>query len=261
MEIILFLVCLVACIIGAISGIGGGIIIKPVIDNIGFMNIYALNFLSGCTVLAMSTTSLYKSKNQNIRLKLDIPIFLGIGASIGGIIGKKLFDIITKSIDESVVELTQSVMLLGINIFILIYMFIQHKLKTKNLKSRGTTIILGCLLGIISSFLGIGGGPLNIATIYYFYSLDAKHTTLSSLIVVFFSQLSSLIFSLATHIPEFEVKNLIFMCFGGIVGALIGSKIAKKMNNDKTRIFFMYVLIILIILNIINILKFYRIMI
>ena len=258
MEITVFLVCLVACIIGAISGIGGGIIIKPVIDTLGIMDISTLNFLSGCTVLSMSSVSLYRNRNQEVKLN-NIPIYLGIGASVGGLIGKQIFDLTTNNFDDNIIELIQSIILFVINIFILVYIVIKDKIKSKNIKSKIITLILGCLLGIISSFLGIGGGPLNIAVIYYFYSLSSKQTTLSSLIVIFFSQLSSLIYSLLTHIPNFKYNILIIMCLGGIFGALIGSKIAKKMDNKKTQKFFINVLIILLLLNVFNILKFYGI--
>ncbi len=256
MEIILFLICLIACIIGAISGIGGGIIIKPIIDSFGIMSSSTLSFLSGCTVLCMSIVSLYKNKNQNIKLNFAIPIFLGIGASIGGIIGKQLFDIILKTFQNNIILLVQSILLFIINIFILIYMFLKNKLKCKNITSKIVTTILGCFLGIISSFLGIGGGPLNIAIIYYFYSLQPKETALSSLIVVFFSQLFSLISTFYFGIPNFKYSMLIVMCLGGVLGALIGTKISKKMNNNKTQKFFIIVLVGLIFINIYNILKY-----
>ena len=123
MEIILFFVCLIACIIGAISGIGGGIIIKPVVDSLNIMSISTLNFLSGCTILSMSIVSLYR--NKNVKLNFAIPIFLGIGASIGGIIGKQLFDIVGKNFDNSIVGFIQSILLFIINIFIYI-IFILH---------------------------------------------------------------------------------------------------------------------------------------
>ncbi|WP_317368778.1 sulfite exporter TauE/SafE family protein [uncultured Tyzzerella sp.] len=256
MGLILFFVCLIACIVGAISGIGGGIIIKPVVDSLNIMGIPTLSFLSGCTVLSMAIVSLFRSRKQNVKLNITIPIYLGIGASIGGIIGKQIFDIISKNFNNDAVGLVQSILLFIINILILVYMFISHKLKSKNIKSKVITIILGCLLGIISSFLGIGGGPINIVVIYYFYSLDAKQTALSSLIVVFFSQLASLILTFCIGIPSFKYINLIFMCLGGILGALIGSIISKKMDNNKTQKFFIFVLVFLVVINIYNIIKF-----
>ncbi|WP_250277725.1 sulfite exporter TauE/SafE family protein [[Clostridium] colinum] len=258
MNIVLFFVCLIACMVGSISGIGGGIIIKPIIDSLNIMNIATLSFLSGCTVLSMAIVSLYMSKSQYAKINYVLAIFLGLGASIGGILGKQIFGFFMKYFENSKIGLIQSILLFIINIFILGYMFVKNKLKSKNIKSKTITIILGTLLGIISSFLGIGGGPLNIAIIYYFYSLDAKQTTLFSLIIVFFSQLSSLILTIYTGLPNFIYTNVIVMCFGGVFGALIGSKIAKKMNNNKTQKFFIGVLLFLIFINIFNIINFLK---
>ena len=47
----LFLICFLASIIGAICGVGGGVIIKPVVDAFGLLTISQASFLSGCTVL------------------------------------------------------------------------------------------------------------------------------------------------------------------------------------------------------------------
>ena len=256
MEIILFLVCLIACVIGAISGIGGGIIIKPIVDSLGIIDIKSLSFLSGCTVLSMSVVSLFRAKKQNININFNVPIFLGLGAIIGGILGKNSFDILTKSFNNNIVGFIQSISLFFINIFILWYMYVKNKLQSKKIKSKIITILLGCLLGIVSSFLGIGGGPLNIAVIYYFYSFEPKQTTLASLIVVFFSQLSSLFSSIYVGLPQFSYLNLFVMCLGGIIGAMIGGNLAKKMDNNKTQKFFKKVLIILIFINIYNTIKF-----
>lgn len=52
--IVYILISFLASIAGAICGIGGGVIIKPVLDVVGLDNVTTISFLSGCTVLAMS---------------------------------------------------------------------------------------------------------------------------------------------------------------------------------------------------------------
>ena len=47
MEIVFFIVAATASAIGAMSGIGGGVIIKPVMDALQVMDISSINFLSG----------------------------------------------------------------------------------------------------------------------------------------------------------------------------------------------------------------------
>ena len=60
--LLIFLICFSASVIGAICGIGGGVIIKPVLDAFGIMDVATISFLSGCTVLSMTTYSVIKNK-------------------------------------------------------------------------------------------------------------------------------------------------------------------------------------------------------
>ena len=62
MEILFFVVCFLASIVGAICGIGGGVIIKPLLDALKILDVSQISFLSGCTVLSMSAYSVIKSK-------------------------------------------------------------------------------------------------------------------------------------------------------------------------------------------------------
>lgn len=52
--LIIMIVCFFSSVVGAICGIGGGVIIKPVLDATGIMEVATASFLSGCTVLSMS---------------------------------------------------------------------------------------------------------------------------------------------------------------------------------------------------------------
>lgn len=58
MWTICYLITFLACIIGTICGMGGGIIIKPVLDATGLMSVSTITFLSGCTVIAMAAWSI-----------------------------------------------------------------------------------------------------------------------------------------------------------------------------------------------------------
>ena len=57
MILIVFLVCFLASVVGAVCGIGGGVIIKPTLDALGILDVSTISFLSGCTVLSMTSYS------------------------------------------------------------------------------------------------------------------------------------------------------------------------------------------------------------
>lgn len=260
MSIILFIVSLVSSLIGAISGIGGGVIIKPILDSMGIMSVSTISFLSGCTVLTMTITSLIRNKKNKggTNINYGVTFYLAIGSALGGVIGKVLFDMIKNNVSsENIIGLIQSIILLIINIVIIFYMKNKSNINTLKINNKSICILMGLSLGVISSFLGIGGGPLNIALLYYFLSMSAKESAINSLFIIFFSQVTSLVTTLLTrNIPEFDFIFLVLMCSGGVLGAIAGSRLSKKMDDSKTEKFFMLVLFILIFINIFNIIKF-----
>ena len=258
MEFIYFIISAIASLVGAISGIGGGIIIKPLMDSLGTMSVSTLSFLSGCTVLTMSTVSLIRNRQEETKINMDITLYLAIGACIGGILGKELFDKSRMIFgNDSLVGMIQSILLLLINVAIIFYMKNKDKIETHNVEDKKSCVLIGLSLGVLSSFLGIGGGTLNIAAIYYFFSMKPKETAINSLFVIFFSQISSLVRTvLSNDIPEFGIMTLVVMCLGGVLGAIYGGYRSKKMSDDITQQFFAKVLILLVFINIFNIIKF-----
>ena len=91
-----FAICLMSSAIGGVCGIGGGVVIKPVLDAAGIMSVSTASFLSGLTVLAMSVISVYKNRGANeLDTRRSVP--LGIGAAVGGVVGKQLFELIKRA--------------------------------------------------------------------------------------------------------------------------------------------------------------------
>ena len=61
MVLVFLLISILSSVAGSICGIGGGVIMKPILDAAGIMSVSGISFLSGCTVLAMSVVSVYKN--------------------------------------------------------------------------------------------------------------------------------------------------------------------------------------------------------
>lgn len=255
MLALFFLVSFIASTIGAICGIGGGVIIKPALDLLQLSSVSTISFLSGCTVLAMSLYSVIKiflTGYGNIDLKVVTP--LAIGAAIGGLFGKELFTYISLKVDSiEVVGSLQSAILAIITFGTLIYTILKQKIYTYNINSCINGTIIGLSLGVISSFLGIGGGPINIVVLHFFFSMDTKHASQSSLYIILFSQTTSLISTIITKsIPPFSWESLILMVAGGVIGGIAGRKFYKKMDNKTIEKLLIIIVIIIIITSIYN---------
>lgn len=238
-----------ASIVGAICGIGGGVIIKPVLDMFGWASVSAISFFSGCTVLSMSCYSVGKSMlahEKSVDLKTGTP--LALGAACGGVAGKFLFSYVRSFFEnQNTVGAVQAACLAVITVGTLLYTINKSKIKTYHVTNVAACVAIGGVLGVMSSFLGIGGGPINLVVLYFFFSMTTKVAASNSLYIILFSQIASLVSTLATRsVPEFSVVTLVLMVAGGICGGIVGRIVNKKIEAatvDKLFIGLMCVII------------------
>ena len=254
MELILLLVGFIASVAGAICGLGGGVIIKPVLDSISFASASTVSFLSGLTVLCMSSYNIIKTiiSKEDLDLKTNFP--LGLGAAIGGVLGKHLFNIIKDNSSNPLLVGRIQAMSLGIfTLLTLMYTINSSKIQKKKIESKGLCILLGLILGLMSAFMGIGGGPFNLLVLSYFFSMSTKQAAKGSLFIILLSQIFALLTTFITNtIPEFKISWLIIMSISGILGGMLGKYYNKKLNDntiDKLYIVFLIVIILISIYN------------
>ena len=256
--VLFFIISFLASIAGAICGIGGGVIIKPLLDSFGLMDVNTISFLSGCTVLARSTYSFVVSKVKKeslVDMRIGTP--LAVGAAIGGVLGKSLFQALVSSFDQNYVGAIQAACLLAVTLGTLIYTIYKAKVKTLRVTNLIVCLLVGLVLGIMSSFLGIGGGPINLVVLFFFFSMPTKTAAQNSLYIILFSQITSLLNSIVTAtIPAFSIALLALMAAGGILGGFCGRKINKKIDDHKVDLLFMGLMIVIIFINIYNMYRF-----
>lgn len=259
LYIIFAVVSFSASVAGAICGIGGGVLIKPLLDAFGVLSVASISFLSGCTVLSMSCYSVGKAKLSGeslVDLKTGTP--LAIGAAIGGVAGKMMFQFLSiLSPDKDKVGAIQAICLLLITFGTLIYTINKEKIHTHRVTSPAACILIGLVLGICSSFLGIGGGPINLVVLFYFFSMDTKTAAQNSLYIILFSQITSLINTLVTRtVPEFSFILLALMVLCGIMGGVTGRIVNKKIGAGTVNRLFIGLMILIMLICVYNIYQF-----
>jgi uncharacterized membrane protein YfcA len=67
-----FLVIIFANTIGSVSGMGGGVIIKPVLDFIALDSVVAISFYSTVAVFVMSIVSTYRQVKNGMSIRFDL---------------------------------------------------------------------------------------------------------------------------------------------------------------------------------------------
>lgn len=258
--VIFFGVSFGASIVGAICGIGGGVLIKPLLDAFGVLSVASISFLSGCTVLSMSCYSVVKARISGeslVNIKTGTP--LAIGAALGGVAGKMMFQFLTElSSDKDRVGAVQAVCLLAITFGTMVFTLNKKKIRTHHVKNALACVMIGVVLGICSSFLGIGGGPINLVVLFFFFSMDTKTAAQNSLYIILFSQATSLVNTLVTKtVPDFRIELLCLMVFGGILGGMMGRKINQKIDSETVNKMFVGLMVIIMLICVYNMYRFW----
>lgn len=253
MQVVIVITVLIATVLGSISGIGGGVLIKPVMDAICDMSTSQISFMSGTTVLVMTIASLLRSRNDSTRID-SRGIYLALGGAVGGYVGKTVFSTMVASVgDSSVVSLVQNIIMVILTGMVFVYILKKDSIKSLDVKNRLFSVASGLFLGVFSSFLGIGGGPINIMVLSYFFSMDTKCAALTSLYIIFFSQLVSLIGNIVSRdVPEIDWILMAVMAVCAVIGATVGRKLSRRMDNKMVDKLFMALLVVIIIISIYN---------
>ena len=200
-----FIVAFLASLLGPLCGIGGGVIIKPVVDAMNVMPVATVSFLSSISVLTMSLATLTQNavaKTSTVNVRSMLP--LALGSAVGGVVGKLVFNSLGTILpDAELVGAAQAAVLIVLTAVVFVYTIRRSSIQGLNVQAGAAKAGIGFVAGALWSFLGIGGGPFNLAILTFFfgmYSKPAAQASPSSL--PFRRRRASSILSLAAAFPS-----------------------------------------------------------
>lgn len=250
--LIYFFVIVIANTIGAVSGMGGGVIIKPVFDFIGAHDVAAISFYSATAVFTMSVVSTMRQLTSGRKFNWQIVSWVSVGAVLGGILGNLAFEACLNWFgNKDIVQLIQIVL----TVITLIFAFVYTKYNWKNFKLTHVIwyFICGLMLGFLASLLGIGGGPINVSLLMLLFSLPIKEATVYSICTIFFSQFAKLLtIALTTVFSRYDLTILWFVIPAAVIGGLLGAKFSKILSPEKVTIVFQGVVLLVLFINLYN---------
>lgn len=254
--ILYFMIALSASAVGALAGMGGGVIIKPLCDLIGTYDAQTIGVLSCITVFSMALVSLAKQKQQKADFAADISFPLSIGSVLGGTIGQRVLERIAAGLPNAHVTIVQNVIL---SVLVgMIFWYMRHKGSLLTLQMRGIlpAAAAGGLLGFLSSFLGIGGGPINVALIVFLFSMSTKSATVCSSLTIFFAQAAKLVTILFHEgFGVYDLSALPAMVPGAVLGGFLGAKFNGQLEEKGIERAFNVVQLLVLALCVMNVFR------
>lgn len=247
-----FCVIVIANSIGAVSGMGGGVIIKPVLDFIGADSVASVSFYSTVAVFTMAIVSTLRQITAGVKLDWRKVILISSGAVIGGGLGNSLFEAFLKLFaNEDHVKLIQIV--ITVVTLVLAFLYSEYGKKAYHFEQNSIFVLCGLFLGFLASFLGIGGGPINVSLLMLLFSMPIKEATIYSIATIFFSQLAKLVgIGLGSGFLRFDLGMLGFVVPAAIIGGLLGAKLSQLMPADKVTRVFQGVIAVVLLINLWN---------
>jgi hypothetical protein len=96
-------------------------------------------------------------------------------------------------------------------------------------------VVLGFLIGILSSIMGVGGGFILVPAMIYLLRMPTAIVVGTSLFqVVFVAAFSTFLHAVTNHTVDAVLAALLIL--GGVVGAQIGVRVGQKIKADELRL-------------------------
>lgn len=253
--LVYFLIAIAATTVGSLTGMGGGVIIKPVMDVIRDFDVQTIGVLSSITVFSMAVVSIGKQMLAGTRIPFGAAIPLAVGSVAGGMLGEQVLQGVKAALQaNAAVTVVQNAALSLLILAVFFYMKNKHRIRGLTLTGIPVSLAVGVFLGVCSSFLGIGGGPINVALIIYLFSFDTKTATVCSLVTILFAQISKLgTVALTTGFAACDLTVAPVMVAGAIAGGFLGAGLNKKCREATVERAFNAVQLLVLAISVFNI--------
>jgi uncharacterized membrane protein YfcA len=225
-----------AGILGSMIGLGGGIIVVPVLTFFGFPpTLAASNSLFAAFSNAVASTVSYSRQK---RIDYSLGLKLGLLCIPGTVLGAYVSSDVTPAIFK---------ILFGIVLVsAAFYIFLRKKIETKEKNLTKLTIIFviaaSFFAGIISSFFGIGGGIIFVPLMVVGIGMTMKKAAPTSQFILLFASLSGIITHSILGHPDFIQAGL--LAAGAFVGGIIGARLSLDVKERSLQILVSAIIII-----------------
>ena len=266
MDILSLLLISIPCgFLGAIAGLGGGIILIPILAGLGVPVKYAIasSMVAIIATSSGSASAYVKEKLTNIRVAMFLEIFTITGAVIGALLtvyipSKPLYFIFALFLLGSLLSVRERI---SQELPILVEK--QDKLSAwlklegdyfderigKTVHYKVTNAVWGGLgmifAGLAGGMLGIGAGVFKVSIFELLLKMPPKPSTTTSNFIIGMTALAGAsVYLFSGLIQTYLVAPIVT---GMLIGSIIGARILNKLSNKLVRLVFITILVYAII--------------
>jgi len=224
-----------AGLLGSIIGLGGGIIIVPVLTFFGFSPaLAASNSIFAVFSNAIASSISYAKQR---RIEYSIGLKLGLLSIPGTVVGA----FISSEITPSIFKILFALILISASI----YIFSKRKIEQKNYNLSKQIMILAIgasfVAGIISGLFGVGGGIIFVPLMVVAMGLSMKNAAPTSQFILLFASGSALVTHTILGHPDFY--QALLLAIGAFVGGLVGARLSLEIKENSLKILISIVMI------------------
>ena len=258
---LLFLISIVAGFVGAMSGMGGGVVIIPALTLLGvdIKHAIAISILSVIATSSGSASAYIRDHITNLKVGMFLEMFTIVGALVGAKI--------TLAISPQPLYIAFGIVLLSSWLALLMANRLKwhtgpqdgftHWLElegsypdkvlgeTVHYKARhayfGSPLMFGA--GMIAGLLGIGAGAVKVLIHDLVMGLPPKVSTTTSNMIIGVTALAGASVYLAAGLIDPRLAAPVIL--GITLGAFLGTRLLVRMSNMAVRRFFLFILLIL----------------
>jgi uncharacterized membrane protein YfcA len=218
--------------LGTLIGAGGGFILMPVL-----LFLYPKESPDTLTAISLSATFVNSLSGTIAYIRMKRVNFkYGIIFAASSIPGAAAGAYLTQFVNRSIFSLIFAMMLVSVAVFIFFTTMNNRDLpEIHEIKIDKTKLVSGMaisiFIGMISSFLGIGGGIIHVPMLSNIITFPVHAATATSHFILSITSLTGLIVHIVSGKFKHGLGRAIFISAGAMIGAQLGAMLSSKVKG------------------------------
>jgi hypothetical protein len=225
---ILPLLGLIGGFLSGLLGLGGGVVMLPLLTLVGGISLKLATGTSLAHILVAAVAGTLSHFRAGM-VDLKAGLILGMAGIAGGFLGSFL------SVPMSAHVLSLIFLFLVLSAIFLLFVppKSNDEIYRKGVFNKIEGILIGLGCGLLVGLLGVGGGFILIPLMIYILKMPLRITIGTSLLIIFVSSLGTIVAKYG--VGHIHLTITLLVVSGSVVGALLGSYVSRKTHIKHLR--------------------------